>query len=119
MTTLSPQPGQGDRGSQRLDAQLEHGIILRGIILFLRGGFGEVGEGFAALEFGVFDDTYFAGERLVCVYPMRECKGEGLGVRGLGRRRAIDVDAPASASLEKFPVQVTNVWPSCSPEVTG
>lgn len=26
---------------------------------------------------------------------------------------------PASASLEKFPVQVMKVWPSCCPEVTG
>jgi hypothetical protein len=28
-------------------------------------------------------------------------------------------DLLASASLEKFPVHVTNVCPSCSPDVTG
>jgi hypothetical protein len=37
----------------------------------------------------------------------------------IGMIRGEISDLLASASLEKFPVHVTNVCPSCSPDVTG
>jgi hypothetical protein len=67
--------------------------------LFLRGGFCEVRKRFATLELGILDH---ACDR----------------VSESGRFAALS-DILASASLEKLPVQVTKVCPSCLPEVTG
>lgn len=66
--------------------------------LFLGSDLGKVLEGFAALVLGVLNRTFFW---LV------------------GFLRMQFPNLLASASLEKLPVQVTKVCPSCLPEVTG
>jgi len=66
--------------------------------LFLGSGLSKVLEGVAALVLGILNRSF--PWSVVTLSPD-------------------SLDSLASASLEKLPVQVTKVRPSCMPEVTG
>ena len=78
---------------------VRHGLRIPLFPLLLRDGLGEIRKGLAPLEFGILNDTWDY------IVSHRSCEG--------------CVNLPASASLEKLPLQVTKVWPAWLPEVMG